>query len=63
MEEAFTQDHLAHASLVTQEANGKHVAFQLLLVHAEDQLMSAETTHLFSQAFIDLYEQNQASVD
>ena len=55
-EELFNQGHRAHAKLVTQEANGDKVEVVLLLVHAEDQLMSAETFKILANEFIDLYE-------
>ena len=55
-EELFNQGHRAHAKLVTQEANGDRVEVVLLLVHAEDQLMSAETFKILANEFIDLYE-------
>lgn len=51
----FQEGHHAHAKLVQQEANGEEVKVNILLVHAEDQLMSAETFKILSQEFIDLY--------
>lgn len=38
----FVEGHQAHAKLLQKEAGGEHVAVRLLLLHAEDQLMSAE---------------------
>lgn len=55
-DELFNQGHKSHAKLITQEANGDHVDVVLLLVHAEDQLMSAETFKILAGEFIDLYE-------
>ena len=55
-DELFNQGHRSHAKLVTQEANGDKVDVVLLLVHAEDQLMSAETFKILANEFIDLYE-------
>ncbi len=55
-EELFVQGHHAHAKLVQQEANGEKVDVVLLLVHAEDQLMSAETFKILAEQFIDLYK-------
>lgn len=37
------QGHHAHAGLITKEANGENLPFSLIIMHAEDQLMSAET--------------------
>ena len=55
-EKVFTEGHHAHAQLVQQEANGEKVEFQLLLMHAEDQLMSAEGFKIIATEFIDVYE-------
>ncbi len=55
-EKVFVEGHHAHAGLVQQEANGEKVEFQLLLMHAEDQLMSAEAFKIIATEFIDLYE-------
>lgn len=48
-DECFAKAHHVHAGLVQTEAQGDHVPFSLLLVHAEDQLMSAETIKLAKQ--------------
>lgn len=55
-EELFHVGHKAHAKLVAQEANQEKVELSLLLVHAEDQLMSAETFKIIANEFIDLYK-------
>ena len=55
-EEIFVEGHKAHAGLIQQEANGEAVVPQLLLVHAEDQLMSAEGFKIIATQFVDLYE-------
>lgn len=52
----FTQGHHAHAGLIQQEANGDKIAFSLLLMHAEDLLMSAEAFKILAEEFIDLYQ-------
>lgn len=54
-EEYFTQGHTAHAGLIQQEAGGDPVHPTLLLLHAEDQLMSAETFKIMAQEMIDSY--------
>ena len=46
-----------HSQLLQQEANGVLTTVTLLLAHAEDQLMSAETFRILSQELIDLYQQ------
>lgn len=55
-EEAFVQGHSAHAELIQKEAGGESVQANLLLIHAEDQLMSAEAFQIIATQFIDLYE-------
>lgn len=55
-DEMFQEGHKAHATLISKEASGEKVAFSLLLVHAEDQLMSAEAFKILSQEFIDVYQ-------
>ena len=53
-EEIFVQGHSAHASLIQKEASGEGVAPTLLLLHAEDQLMSAETIKIMAEHIIKL---------
>ncbi len=53
---AFVQGHDGHADLLTKEANGELSATGLLLIHAEDQLMSAEGFRTIAEEFIDLYK-------
>ena len=52
----FTEGHHAHAQLVQKEASGEKVEVQLLLMHAEDQLMSAEGFKIIATEFIEVYE-------
>ena len=53
-EESFNGGHLAHSELIQQEASGNHV------VHAEDQLMSAETIKVMALEIIRLNERVKA---
>ena len=56
-DEMFVQGHHAHAKLLTYEAeNGQGSALSLIILHAEDQLMSAEGFKTIANEFIDLYE-------
>ncbi|MCH3968601.1 MAG: PTS lactose/cellobiose transporter subunit IIA [Atopobiaceae bacterium] len=52
----FSAGHAKHAELIQQEASGDHVPAGLLLIHAEDQLMSAETFQILAEKFIALAE-------
>ena len=38
----LTNAHKPHIGLIQDEANGENVQFSLLLMHAEDQLMTTE---------------------
>lgn len=48
--------HKIHAKLLQHEAMGMDVNVNLLLVHAEDQLMNTETCKSNAEEFIYLYE-------
>ncbi|MEA4874698.1 MAG: PTS lactose/cellobiose transporter subunit IIA [Anaerorhabdus sp.] len=52
----FVEGHHAHAELIQKEANGELDTITLLLMHAEDQLMSAEAFKIIAEEFIDVYE-------
>jgi PTS system cellobiose-specific IIA component len=54
--EIFLEGHKAHAGLIQKEANGENVQFSLLLMHAEDQLMTTEMFKLVAVEFIELYQ-------
>ncbi|MDO4926285.1 MAG: PTS lactose/cellobiose transporter subunit IIA [Turicibacter sp.] len=51
----FVEGHHAHASLIQQEAAGEKLEFSLLLMHAEDQLMTTETLKIVAEEFIEIY--------
>lgn len=53
-DEFFHQGHIAHAELIQKEASGEKQEVVLLLVHAEDQLMSAESFKILAEKFITL---------
>ncbi len=52
----FAQGHKAHTELLQREASGNPVEFQLILMHAEDQLMSAEQFGILAVEFIETYK-------
>lgn len=56
----FAAGHHAHAGLITKEANQETIDLKLLLMHAEDQLMSAEGFKYIAQEFIDVYHRFEA---
>jgi PTS system cellobiose-specific IIA component len=51
----FIEGHHAHSELIQQEAGGNPVVPTLMLMHAEDQLMSADAFKIIAQEFIDVY--------
>ena len=55
-QEAFTRGHDAHAQLLVKTAQGEAVTMDLLLTHAEDQLMSAEAFGILAERFVTLYK-------
>ncbi|MFV0381790.1 MAG: PTS lactose/cellobiose transporter subunit IIA [Breznakia sp.] len=55
-EKLFTEGHHAHAKLIQNEANETMGSITLLLIHAEDQLMSAEAFKILATEFIDVYK-------
>lgn len=55
-DEAFMLGHQVHHQMVVKEAAGEKTDFSLLLMHAEDQLMNAETIKILVLELIELYE-------
>ena len=53
-DQEFVKGHEAHAGLIQKEANGEKVVPNILLMHAEDQLMSAETIKMMALEIIKL---------
>ncbi|MCM8711532.1 PTS lactose/cellobiose transporter subunit IIA [Clostridium sp. SYSU_GA19001] len=54
--EIFLQGHHAHTQLIQQEANGQVVVPTLMLMHAEDQLMSADGFKIIAEEIIEVYK-------
>ena len=52
----FSQAHEAHLQLLQQEMNTQEPQITMLMAHAEDQLMSAETIKTLIQEIILLIE-------
>lgn len=55
--ERFVEGHGAHSALIAQEADTGDVPASLLLMHAETQLMDAESCKIYTLEFIQLYEE------
>lgn len=54
--EYFVEGHRIHAKLIQKEANKEKLEFSLILIHAEDQFMSAEAFKILAEEFIDVYK-------
>jgi PTS system cellobiose-specific IIA component len=52
----YVEGHHAHSELIQKLANGETIEFNILLLHAEDQMMSAETIKIMAEEFIELYK-------
>lgn len=55
-EREFVNGYRAHSELIQREAAGTPVANSLILVHAEDQVMSAEEFRIIASELIDSYK-------
>ncbi|EAF4531683.1 PTS lactose/cellobiose transporter subunit IIA [Listeria monocytogenes] len=54
--EKFVVAHLAHFELIQHEANGEKIELGLLLIHAEDQLMTTSLLHEVAEQMITMYQ-------
>lgn len=52
----YAEGHDAHMGLLQKEAQGEPTAMNLILTHAEDQLMSAEAFGILADEFMDVYQ-------
>lgn len=50
------EGHHAHTTLIQREATGEKLDFSLILMHAEDQLISAETIRDLSEEIIAMHK-------
>jgi cellobiose PTS system EIIA component len=53
----LVEGHKAHAGLIQKEASGEKLEFSLLIMHAEDQMMSAETIKDLVTEMIHMYRE------
>lgn len=52
----YAGGHEAHQDILKLQGEGEDLPFDLLLVHAEDQMMSAESFKVMALELIELYE-------
>ncbi len=57
---AYVYGHKIHAELMMLQTGAEDNKDNLLLMHAEDQLMSAETVEIMAEQFICLYQKLQS---
>ncbi|MFV0479897.1 MAG: PTS lactose/cellobiose transporter subunit IIA [Anaerorhabdus sp.] len=55
----MAEAHHHHFKFVTKEANGEDLPFSLMLMHAEDQLLTTEVIELMATEFVKLYQKVQ----
>lgn len=55
--EFLLKGHHAHTGLIQQEAAGEKLDFSLIIMHAEDQLMNAETTKDLAIEIIEMHKE------
>jgi len=58
--EQYKEGHHAHSKLLQMFSEGQDVEVNMLLVHAECQMMSAEDFQLLSQDFLDFAKKIQS---
>ncbi len=56
-EKQFVLGHQAHTELIQNDVRVQSVTMNLLLTHAQDQLMSAEGFKIIATEFIDVYKE------
>lgn len=55
-QEFLVKGHHAHAGLIQKEAAGEKLEFSLMIMHAEDQLMSTETIKDLTKEIIAMFK-------
>lgn len=53
----MAEAHHAHTELIQKEASGEKVEFSLILMHAEDQMLSAETIIVLANEMIEMFNE------
>jgi PTS system cellobiose-specific IIA component len=55
-DETFAEAHQLHLEFVQKEAQGEQLPFSLILMHAEDQMLTTETLKILIIELIEIYE-------
>lgn len=61
-QQSFNRGHKVHAKLIQSEMEGMRDHLSLILIHAEDQMMSAETFKILCEEFIAIYQRLEKHV-
>ena len=56
---SFVEGHKVHHAMLEKEMGGNPITISLIVLHAEDQIMAADSFKTIATAFIDLYEELQ----
>ncbi|GMO53550.1 MAG: hypothetical protein Ta2G_11640 [Termitinemataceae bacterium] len=56
---SFVEGHKIHHAMLEKEMGGSPITISLIVLHAEDQIMAADSFKTIANSFIDLYEQLQ----
>lgn len=59
-EEQMVQAHRVQTNLLTAEAGGKDLAYSIIMVHAQDHLMTTIMYERIAKEFISLYKEKAA---
>ena len=55
-DEAYSRGHEVHMQILTMQAQGEEIPYNLLLNHAEDQMMCAEIVKMLVEELIEIYQ-------
>lgn len=55
-DELLKEGHQPHTDMIQKEAAGEDVKLSLILMHAEDQMMSTEVFKVMAEEMIELYK-------
>ncbi len=58
---AYKEGHEHHMAILQKDAADQDTEFSLILMHAEDQMMAAETFRVMAEDFIEVYKRLDAS--
>lgn len=53
---AYREGHEHHMTILQNDAANQDTEFSLILMHAEDQMMAAETFRVMAEDFIEVYK-------